>query len=136
MTDLKCAFSAPLIAGDFACAAADQVTRRGGPDIACRSQAGNAGCAQLLALLKAAALPVFGVDDDLLAMPHSVLVKIQYGGLLGLQRQLQPGPAAVRVDDIQALVQQARSAFGDLARVPCQDLVESMTGHTVKRRRR
>ncbi|MCK7509928.1 MAG: hypothetical protein MZV70_41785 [Desulfobacterales bacterium] len=73
----RCAFGAPLITHQFGCRKAEEVTRRGGPDIARTDGAAAARCEALLARLKVAALPAFGVEDDLLSMPHSVLVKIQ-----------------------------------------------------------
>jgi hypothetical protein len=86
--EFKCAFSATLMGNDFACDQALPVTRRGGPDIACQAQASHARCEKLFAHLKAAALPAMGFTDDLTSTPHSALVKIQFGGLLGVQRLL------------------------------------------------
>lgn len=133
MPEYKCAFSGPLIGGQFGCANAEQVTRRGGPDIACRSEQAHAQCERLFQRMKAAALPAFGAEDDLLSMPHSVLVKIQYGGLLGLQRLLGAGGAEVR--NIHALVGQAVQTHGSLEAIPYAALVADMTSFKLKRRR-
>jgi hypothetical protein len=85
--------------------------------------------------MKAAALPAFGVEDDLLSMPHSVLVKIQHGGLLGLQRLLEPGAAGSgAVQDIHALVDQAAGKYSNLDAIPCPALVQDMTGYKLRRR--
>jgi hypothetical protein len=84
MTDLICPFSATLARSDFACARATQVIRRGGAEYACQSDTAHSRCRQLFEHCKQAALPEFGVEDDLTRMPQSVLVKIQFGGLLGL----------------------------------------------------
>lgn len=131
MEEYKCAFAAPLIAGQFGCAHAQHVTRRGGPDVACAARAGHERCTQLFELLKAAALPALGVEDDLLSMPHSTLVKIQAGGLLGLQR-LQTGTPAETVTDINSLVEQAAQA--GFAAIPAGRLVEDIE-YKVRRRR-
>ena len=93
MEAYKCAFSNTLITKQFGCEKGEQVTRRGGPDVACTSEEAHLRCEKLFQQMKAAALPAFGVEDDLLSMPHSVLVKIQIGGLLGLQRLLESGAA-------------------------------------------
>jgi hypothetical protein len=136
MADHKCAFSHPLIAGQFGCENAEQVTRRGGPDIACRSDAAHTRCEQLFQRMKAAALPAFGFEDDLLSMPHSVLVKVQYGGLLGLQRSLGAAEAeAAEVKNIHALVGRAVQAHGSLEAVPYPAFVDAMTSFVLKRRR-
>jgi len=131
----KCAFSQTLIGGQFACAHAEPVVRRGGAEIACRSADASQRCATLMQCLKDAALPAFGVEDDLLSMPHSVLVKIQFGGLLGVQRLLDATRSdADSVADINALVEQALDKFGALDAVPCAGIVDDMTGFKPRRR--
>jgi hypothetical protein len=113
-----------------------QVTRRGGPDVACTSEAAHQQCARLFQRMKDVALPGFGVEDDLLSMPHSVLVKIQFGGLLGLQRLLD-GSAAVsaEVKNIDGLIGRALKQYGNLEAIPCTAIVEDMTSYKLKRRR-
>ena len=91
MEEHKCAFSNTLVTNQFGCEKGTQVTRRGGPDIACASDEAHQQCEKLFQRMKQAALPAFGVEDDLLSMPHSVQVKIQFGGLHGLQRLQEDG---------------------------------------------
>jgi hypothetical protein len=87
MEEYKCAFSNTLVTNQFGCEQGMQVARRGGPDVICLSEVAHRRCAHLFERMKLVALPAFGVEDDLLSMPHSVLVKVQYGGLLGLRRK-------------------------------------------------
>jgi len=132
----KCAFSTTQITGQFACVHGQQVTRRGGPDVACTSEEAHQQCARLFHQMKEVALPAFGVEDDLLTMPHSVLVKIQYGGLLGLQRLLDGGAAAsADVENINGLIDRALEQYGSLDAIPCTAFVEDMTSYKLKRRR-
>jgi hypothetical protein len=87
--------------------------------------------------MKVAALPAFGVEDDLLSMPHSVIVKIQFGGLLGLQQLLSGLPVgSPKVDNIYVLVDQALHEYGDLDAIPYQFLVEDITSYKLRRRSR
>ncbi len=67
-------------------------------------------------------------------MPHSVLQKIQFGGLLGLQ-QLKTEQLADSVDDVVSLLDGLETKFGTLANLPYQDLVTSITEYKLKRRR-
>jgi len=131
----KCAFSVTQITGQFACEMGQQVTRRGGPDVACTSEAAHQQCARLFQRMKDVALPAFGVEDDLLSMPHSVLVKIQFGGLLGLQRLLDGSAASVEVKNIDGLIGRALEQYGSLEAIPCTAFVEDMTSYKLKRRR-
>jgi hypothetical protein len=134
MEEHKCPFSAPLITRQFGCAHAQEVIHRGGAEINCTDAAAQARCDLLFQRMKAAALPAFGVEDDLLSMPHSVLVKIQYGGLLGLQRLLRAeSQVSERVEDIQALVVEASLRFSDA--VPCAPLVADITTFKPRARR-
>lgn len=136
MEEHKCPFSAPLITRQFGCAHAQEVIHRGGAEINCMQAGAQADCVQLFQNMKAAALPVFGVEDDLLTMPHSVLVKIQYGGLLGVQRVLHAAAQATeRVEDIQALVAEAAARFGGAAGIPCAPLVADITAFKPRARR-
>lgn len=132
----KCVFSATQITGQFACEKGQQVTRRGGPDIACTSEVVHQRCARLFQRMKDVALPAFGVEDDLLSMPHSVQVKIQFGGLLGLQRLLDDGAAdSPEVKNIDSLIGRALEQYGGLEAIPCPAFVEDMISYKLKRRR-
>lgn len=130
----KCAFNGPQMTGAFSCSQGRQVVRRGGPDIGCGSDAAHQQCARLFELLKAAALARLNIADDLLTMPHSVPLKIQFGGLLGLQKCLgEPGD---RVEDIHDLVSRAIEHYGDLEALPCDDVAADIAAYSITRRRR
>jgi len=134
MTEHKCPFNAPLVTRQFGCVSSQEVIHRGGTEINCTDAAAHARCDRLFQRMKAVALPAFGVEDDLLSMPHSVLVKIQHGGLLGLQRLLRAEPqVAERVEDVRALIAEAAQRFGD--DVPCAPLVEDITAFKPRARR-
>jgi hypothetical protein len=136
MEEYKCAFSNTLVTHQFGCELGMQVARRGGPDIACLSEAAHRRCADLFERMKQAALPAFGVEDNLLSMPHSVLVKVQYGGLLGLQRLLEnEADGSAEVTNIHDLVGRAFENYGGLEAIPCQAFVGAMTSYKLKRRR-
>ncbi len=135
--ELKCPFSAPLTQPEFECRFADEVIRRGGSEFNCRSEAAHARCKPLHRDFKQAALPAFGVEDDLLSMPHSVLVKIQFGGLLGLQRLLGTDrDPAEGIADIDALVEQAVTRYGAIRQIPCAEVTQDMLDYRVARRRK
>mgnify|MGYP001039405152 CR=1 FL=1 len=136
---LKCPFAAPITAGRAACCNAQEVVRRGGSEYDCLSEADHAACVGLFDRLKAAALPALGVEDDLLSMPHSTLVKIQSGGLLGLARLLGDHVAVeaeegAKIADISDLVGRARVRYGNLGLVPCTELTGDMQGYRLDRR--
>ena len=133
MDDYKCAFAATLMGGEFACIKAIPVTRRAGPDMACTDHAAHERCAALFEKLKSIALPAMGYEDDLLSMPHSALVKIQFGGLQGLQRLIGEGEGGI--EDINALVDRVLARYGGDASPPYAELAKDISGYKLKRRR-
>ncbi len=130
----KCPFSAPLVTGRFGCRYAEEVIRRGGSEYDCRSAAHHRGCEQVFAGLKRTGLDAFGAEDDLTTTPHSVLVKIQTGGLLGLARLL--GELNGQIEDISALIARATERFGGGERVAFAQVAGDMTGCKLERRGR
>ena len=139
MIDCKCSFNITLIKEDFACEKAQMVTRRAGPDTACASELGSKRCQQLYDELKKVGLPAFDAKDDLLKTPASVFSKIQFGGLLGLvniiSRKTSNGIKIERVDNIYQLLEQAVSCYESVGNIPYPELVDTMTGFKIKRKR-
>jgi len=132
MSENRCAFSAPQIAEQYVCRLGQQVVRRGGTEVACSDNGACSRCEAVLEWLKQVSLPVFGVEDDLTSMPHSVLQKIQFGSLAGLQELLGSEPDE-RVD-IDALLARAEEQYGGIDSLPYTDLVETITHYQLKRR--
>ena len=132
---LKCPFRAPIMTRSFACDHAEEITRREGPDIACGFSEANEKCFEFFAQLKATALDTMGHEDDLTTLPASVLQKIQFGGLLGLQSQVDSAASEDRVDNIVALVDKAISQYGAIDKFPFDVCVERIVSFKLKRRR-
>lgn len=132
--ELKCPFASPITSGRAACSLAREVVRRGGSEYDCQTEAAHRRCSALFARLKAAGLAAFEVDDDLTQMPHSVLVKVQGGGLAGLQRRLGGDPGWI--DDIDALVERALAHWHGLDAIPTEALAAEMLDYKLARRTR
>jgi len=137
MKDLICPFSATLVKADFGCRQATPIVRRGGAEIACADSDAHSRCSRLYQCMKDAALPEFGVADDLLEMPHGVQVKIQFGGLSGLQRITHAAAEqSATVEDIDALVQAAVDRYAGVEAIPCADFLVDITSWKLPRRRK
>jgi hypothetical protein len=136
MKDLICPFGATQAKEDFACRHAEKIIRRGGAEFACNSADTHVECSQLLRCLKDVALPEFGVEDDPTQMPYSTLVKIQFGGLLGLQRITAATESTANgIADIASLIDAAKARFASIDAVPCESLCADITNYKLSRRR-
>lgn len=129
-----CPFGSTLVAETCHCVHAEQVVRRGGAEVICQDAAAYVRCTELFQQLKNVALAEFEVEDDLTTMPHSVLQKIQFGGLLGLQQLITQQPSDT-VADIASLLDALVTKFDTLDDLPYNELVSSITKYKLKRRR-
>lgn len=136
MIDCKCSFTATMIKDDFACEKAQLVTRRAGPDIACSSEYGSEQCKKLYAAFKQVGLQAFDAEDDLSKTSHSVFVRIQFGGLLGLANNLDKEHGTTKVDNIFKLVSDALNKYSDIDKIPNQEFVEQMLCFKIKRKKK
>ncbi len=128
----RCSFSSPLVTEQYVCMHGEKVVRRGGTEVACRDEAACSRCEAVFEWLKQVALPAFEVEDDLTSMPHSVLQKIQFGSLAGLQQLLaiEPGERS----DIHELLNQAAEHYNGIDALPYSELVETIYHYKLKRR--
>ena len=68
---------------------------------------------------------------------NNTLVKIQYGGLLGLQAMMSPEKTdSTQVENIEKLIAQAGSTYGGLANVPLETINETIANFKIQRRRK
>jgi hypothetical protein len=136
MFESKCSFAITLIKEDFACEQAQIVTRRAGPDIACASNSASRRCMDVLSAFKMVGLPAFDAEDDLIKTPHSIFSKIQFGGLLGLSKDIENSPDIERVENIYQLVEQAIQQYRSVDAIPHYQYVSFMTEFKIRRKRR
>jgi len=134
MSDLLCPFSGPLIKHDFSCRHAEEIIRRGGTEIACQHKDSHTLCATLHEVIKQSALQKMDYEDDLTQVPHNVLLKIQYGGLLGLQSLVDQTAANDTVEDIARLVVAASEQFDGTNTLPLDELDQAIVDYKTKRR--
>lgn len=134
MADLLCPFSAPIVKQDFACPHAQEIIRRGGTEIACQQAQVHNTCSRLHGAIKASALQAMALEDNLLTLPHNVLVKIQYGCLLGLKALLTRSEEGI--DDIAALVSDVMAKYDQVDAIPMASINQAIIEHKTQRRRK
>ena len=134
MIDLICPFSAPLVKKDFLCPFAQEIIRRGGAEIACQKSTSHTRCGELHEKIKPSALAAMGHEDDLLTVPHNVLVKIQYGGLLALQDVLQEQDLDADIKNLDVLVAQAMETYPDEDTFPHDRVNQQISNYKTQRR--
>ncbi len=133
--DDKCAFCNTLITEHYSCSNASNVVRRGGNEISCSVPEASKKCEIIYKSLKQVAAPAFDVDDDLLNMPHGIMVKIQHGGLLGLNA-IVTGTSENKISDISKLITDTEIKFKNFDSIPYESTINFITSYKVRARRK
>ncbi|WIM05452.1 MAG: hypothetical protein OHM77_12315 [Candidatus Nitricoxidivorans perseverans] len=99
--------------------------------IACTSPLARAACGELAGLLREKSSFALGLARTTRILPHAMVMKIQCGGLAGLQQVLDPDAPA---PDVHRLVRAARERFGNLAELPFSRIVQGVAAWRGRRR--
>src|SRR5512139_1084133 len=116
-----CAFEKAILSRRCLCALVDNRCVAEREMVACRLPAARETCGELLALLRqnsAFALKLTHVTPPL---SYAQEVKVQCGGLLGLQHEIDGADA---VSNVTALVESARQKFGSFEDLPYSRIVQ------------
>jgi len=103
--------------------------------IRCAEAEAQSICAQLLRLLVengAFALRQTGAPA---ALPHAKALRIQCGGLRGLQKALDPYEESPRINNIFGLVKRALVRYKDLPSLPFTEIVREVSTYSARRSR-
>ncbi|MEJ2115869.1 MAG: hypothetical protein P8X88_07465 [Gammaproteobacteria bacterium] len=66
-----------------------------------------------------------------------MFTKIQFGGLLGLSKLISNDATTIKtVDNIYQLLEQSVESYESLMDIPYPELVDTMTGFKIKRKKR
>jgi hypothetical protein len=104
--------------------------------IACKSAAGNALCIELLNSMRHKARFALHLTRADAPLPHAKEIKVQTGGLLGLQSLLRPEkPGQQNVDNVLGLINLALQRFGRLAELPYDGIIQAIVKFEGRRKR-
>ena len=133
MSDLICPYNATFAQKDnYSCPKADEVIRRGGSEYVCLQADSHRLCCEVHDSVKQAYLDSEALEDDLLTLPHSTYVKIQFGCVLGLQSAL--GRDSSDLMDIGSLISDAIGFYKITDDLPYGLINETISTHKLQKR--
>jgi len=132
---VACPFSKAILTSHFSCEKSARVLIAERISVSCKEVTARDRCAALLDALRHKALftlKITHVDDEI---PHAKEMKVQCGGLLGLQLALYPEMTSnTGVGNIYALVEQVMRQFEDIESLPYGEVVKSVATYEGRRR--
>jgi hypothetical protein len=132
-----CAYEQCILTNCAACSLARKRCIAEREEVHCASDEALSACIQVLEVLRHQARFALHATDERAALPHAKVMRIQVGGLRGIQAALAPDePVPGRIADIRRTVRAALAQFGDLSRLPFHDIVKEIAAYQSRRRLR
>jgi len=100
--------------------------------VACTVETEREQCSALLELLRQNSAFALKLTHITPPLPHGPEMRVQCGGLQGLQLEVD---GAEEVTDVSALVAAARHKFGSLDELPYSKIVQSVVSCEVRKKR-
>lgn len=134
VNDRPCRFAKAILRRCAGCSRSQRVFLAEREAIACRSPGGQQRCTELVERLRDNALFALRLTHIDGPLPHGKEMKVECGGLLGLQSEVD-GHDIDQVPDINALVDASLARWGALADLPFSSLAKFVARYEPRRKR-
>ncbi|MDH5178350.1 MAG: hypothetical protein OEZ39_06985 [Gammaproteobacteria bacterium] len=134
----QCLFEKSINSRRCQCALAQRFNLADREGVRCTVEPAQKRCAGLLQIMRSKAIFAMKITKIDGPLPHGKEIKVQIGGLLGLQKLLEHTPNADgMIQDIQSLLNHAIEKYGGIETFPYTDIVQEIVkfeGRTRKAR--
>lgn len=133
----RCVFEKTIQSRRCHCSQAHRFCLADREGVSCNTEAAQQRCRLLLDTLRGKAIFAMHLTRIEGALPHAKEVKIQNGGLLGLQLQIDPAHQPQHpITDIHRLLDQAVAQYQSLDNFPYDEIVKQIVHFAGRARRR
>lgn len=101
---------------------------------ACKFEENAAKCDELLKKVREKSRFLLKLQQTGGPLPHNMEIRVQAGGIEGLQKSLHPERIDQKVEDIADIVREALSVYGSMDELPYSKIVQSVAATKVRRR--
>lgn len=132
-----CAYEKAILTNNCACHLSHKFCIAEREGVQCASDEAQSICVRLLELLRTHARFAIRTTSDRGALPHAKAMRIQVGGLRGIEAALNPDQTVpVQIADIRHTVEAAIARFGSLEGLPFSEIVKQITAYQGRQRRK
>lgn len=129
-----CAFEKGILSLKCKCAYQHMFRLADRHGVGCQDALMQQTCSEFLQHMRKQTRFVFKINIDG-PLPHNKEIKVQNGGMLGLQKLLLEDASSEVVNDIAALLNRAIELYGELDRIPYNLVMPSVTSYQTRPRR-
>ncbi len=126
VNERRCVFEKAINSRRCSCSKSQRFHLADREGITCKSAAGNALCSGLLQLMRNNARFALHLTTVQGPLPHAKEIRVQTGGLLGLQGLVNSDNSNQAVDDIIATIDTALQRYGRLEDLPFGIIVQGI----------
>ena len=131
-----CVFEKAVLSHRCGCVCSTRFYLADREGISCDSEKTHEYCSRFIALLRENAKFALKITSLERELPHAKEIKVQNGGLLGLQRILRPDLITDRVSDVAGLIGRSNQIYGSPAQYPYPEIVKSIVSFEARKRPR
>ncbi|MCW9023449.1 MAG: hypothetical protein OQK73_02090 [Gammaproteobacteria bacterium] len=135
INQLKCVFEKAINSRQCACSQSQRFNLADREGVACQTPVRHEKCVQLLVLMRSNASFSLQMQKVEGPLPHAREIKVQVGGLQGLQVALGQDVESKAIMDIDGLIQKAESTFGQIENFPYPEIIKSISRYKGRQRR-
>ncbi len=136
VNDAPCVFAKAILRRCCRCSRAQKLFIAEREAVACKSPGARQRCAEVLEVLHSKAIFALHLPHPETILPHGKALKVQCGGMLGLQMALLPGqPDTEIVEDINGLLDNALEDYGTVEALPYSEVVKGITSFQPRAKR-
>ncbi|HSJ47584.1 MAG TPA: hypothetical protein VLA26_01945 [Gammaproteobacteria bacterium] len=133
---LRCVFEKSILSRRSQCSRCTRFHLADREGAACSSPAAQNRCLDLLIRLREKAIFALRITHIEGELPHAKEIRVQTGGLLGLQRALTPDTTPDTIEDIDALISAVLLRHGDLESLPYPEIMQAVVRFEGRPRRK
>ncbi len=128
VNEAPCVFAKAILRRCARCSRSQKLFIAEREAVACKSPGARQRCAEVLEVLHNKAIFALRLPHPEVMLPHGKELKVQCGGMLGLQQALldEEQPAEV-VEDIHDLLEEAVDDYGNVESLPYGEVVRGIT---------
>jgi hypothetical protein len=132
----RCIFEKAINSRRCACAQSARFCLADREGVACNTDSGNRRCTELLENMRRNARFSLQLTQAQAPLPHNKEIRVQVGGLLGLQQVMHPAQAdSDTVADVDGLVAEGLQAYGNPESLPWERIVQAIVHYEGRRKR-
>jgi hypothetical protein len=132
----RCIFEKSILSRCSNCHHAHRFNLADREGVACQHNEAAAVCQSTLQHMRDKALFALKLTRIDGPLPHAKEIKVQTGGLYGLQQILGKGDSNSPIEDIFALLQSALTQYGDIQSLPYEEIARSIAHFEGRERNR